>query len=314
MRNIWILPLLVIVAVVIGYFSRNTHRDNNQAGRNAQPSQTVTVDNISIYNNIVYKVVDGQNLLLDVYTPQGSKTYPAVIAIHGGGFSHKDKSEWTDISSRLAKEGFVVFNINYRLSPPGGTWHYPAHVEDVHSAASWVRENGAKYNASVSKIGSIGGSAGANLSMMLATTGTSGQDKVDVAIAWSAPTAFDLPEDDVNKISVQVKKHRETDTYPNVASYLNCTVAQLLAINCDKNATKGASPAYQVTPDDSPILIVNSTLELVPLNQAKFMADQMKKAGVPYQLRVVPGSRHAQGYADVVWNQSVTFLHTYLDK
>ncbi len=270
-------------------------------------NQTVNTNNLNIYRDIEYTRPSNTPLTLDIYSPKSNGLHPAVIVIHGGGFAHHTKQEGADTAIALAKDGFVIFNIDYRLTEDNHP--FPAALEDVRNAALWVRQNGTKYQASITKIGALGGSAGANLADMLATTGTTSQDKVDVAISLSAPTAFDLVPTDQLSITGGGRQSSAT----NVATYLHCTFTQLVNKQCDPTIVKAASPAYQVTSDDSPIYIANSQLELTPLNNAILLADQMQKAGVPYELKSLPGARHAFKYFPDIETDVVAFLHKYLD-
>ncbi|MFS2032395.1 alpha/beta hydrolase, partial [Curtobacterium sp. CT11-45] len=48
-----------------------------------------------------------------------SGTRPAVLMIHGGSWSHGDKATaaYRSVCKYLASEGFVTFNVDYRLAP-----------------------------------------------------------------------------------------------------------------------------------------------------------------------------------------------------
>ena len=60
------------------------------------------------------------------------------------------------------------------------------------------------------------------------------------------------------------------------------------------------------------MLLANSDDELVGLNHATTMDAALKAAGVTDQLVVFPGDRHAQGFADDIWPQTVAFLEKYV--
>jgi dipeptidyl aminopeptidase/acylaminoacyl peptidase len=75
-----------------------------------------------------------------------------------------------------------------------------------------------------------------------------------------------------------------------------------------------ASPITHVDKTDSPMLIVNSTNELVPQSQADAMKAALDKAGVANQAIILPGSAHSRAYSNQVWDQTVTFLENYLKK
>jgi acetyl esterase len=265
------------------------------AGAQASPvASQSSAAGVTIFRDVKYGEADGVDLLLDVYVP-GDVTagpYPAVVVIHGGGWGRLSKNTMAQTSERLAEEGFVAFNVDYRLAPPDGQWHAPAAAEDVRQAVRWVRANAATYDADPALVGALGSSAGANLALLLATTGEPGSDKVDAAVSWSGPT--DL---------LALADYRGNEMVP---TYIGCDPAVC------PDRWEAASPLAQVDPGDSPMFIANSTDELTPLGQATRMADALEDAGVPYQLRLLEGSVHARGFEDEVWDESVAFLRTYL--
>ena len=67
----------------------------------------------------------------------------------------------------LAANGWVVFNVDYRLSP-AATW--PDHLVDCKRAVAWVREHADDWGIDSRFVAVTGGSAGGHLSAMLALT------------------------------------------------------------------------------------------------------------------------------------------------
>jgi len=58
-----------------------------------------------------------------------------------------------------------VFAIDYRHAP---RWSWPAQMTDVHAGLDWVRAHGADYGADVSRLVTMGRSAGAHLALLAA--------------------------------------------------------------------------------------------------------------------------------------------------
>ena len=124
-----------------------------------------------VSRNVEFARVAGQRLRLDVYRaanrPEGELA-PAVIHIHGGGWTVGDKREQgVPLMAVVSDRGFVGFNVNYRLSP-GATW--PEHLVDVKRAIAWVRAHAEEYGVDPSFIAIAGGSAGGHLATMAALT------------------------------------------------------------------------------------------------------------------------------------------------
>jgi acetyl esterase len=67
----------------------------------------------------------------------------------------------------LARQGYQVFSINYRLAP---AHPYPAAVQDACAALCWVARHGASFGADLSRLALAGESAGANLVTGLAVS------------------------------------------------------------------------------------------------------------------------------------------------
>src|SRR5690349_4823050 len=62
----------------------------------------------------------GSSTQMDFYLPDdGALTHPTVMFIHGGGWAAGDKDHAFNIGPRLARSGYVVASINYRLVPAG---------------------------------------------------------------------------------------------------------------------------------------------------------------------------------------------------
>lgn len=105
--------------------------------------------------------------LLDVYYPAGIKEkLPVIIDIHGGGFLYGNKNMNKLYGYHLAKRGFIIFNINYRLA--FSDTKVPGQIQDVVEATNWISDNICSYPADKEKIFITGESAGGVLATMVA--------------------------------------------------------------------------------------------------------------------------------------------------
>jgi acetyl esterase/lipase len=103
--------------------------------------------------------------LLDIYYPNNMQgPFPVIIDIHGGGFffGYKEMNKLYDY--HLAKKGFIVFNLNYRLAFNDAK--VPDQIQDIISAINWIDNNLISYPVDKNKIYLIGESAGAYLATM----------------------------------------------------------------------------------------------------------------------------------------------------
>ena len=64
---------------------------------------------------------------------------PCVIMIHGGGWDNRDRSQLPAVNHHLARLGYAVAAVSYRLAPET---RLPAIVEDFADACAWVRAVG----------------------------------------------------------------------------------------------------------------------------------------------------------------------------
>jgi acetyl esterase/lipase len=120
--------------------------------------------------DIVYATHDGERLLADWYGPSAPGSYPALIAIHGGGWQAGDKTGYRHWGPFLAQRGYVVLAIKYRLSKPGQK-AYPQAVHDVRAAVQFAKGNAVDLRVNADRIGLIGDSAGGHLAALVGLAG-----------------------------------------------------------------------------------------------------------------------------------------------
>jgi acetyl esterase/lipase len=217
-----------------------------------------------------------------------------VLVVHGGGWRAGDKLRMVWLSRRLAESGFVVFNVNYTLAAAGRPG-FPRQLIELRAAVRWIRRNARAFGVDRTRVGAVGSSAGAHLVALLGAAGHGPLEagaRVGAVVTWSAP--FDLTRID-NPALV-----------PALETFLGC-VSEL----CGETGV-AASPLAHVSGDDPPMLVVNSRRELVPLHHAEDMAARLADAGLPYELRVLPGSAHGREYGAVVLEPTVAFLRRWL--
>jgi acetyl esterase/lipase len=88
-------------------------------------------------SDILYAVHDGVELLGDLYRPNGIDRAPVLVAVHGGGFQIGDRKFYKHWGPYLARNGYAVFSIEYRLMRPGvKTW--PGAVCDTKAAVQFA--------------------------------------------------------------------------------------------------------------------------------------------------------------------------------
>lgn len=102
---------------------------------------------------------------LDIYYPANTvEKLPVIIDIHGGGFVYGDKELNKAFCYHLARRGFIVFNLNYRLALKDTK--VLGQIQDVMEAIHWITNNIEVYPANKEQSFIVGDSAGGVLAVM----------------------------------------------------------------------------------------------------------------------------------------------------
>jgi acetyl esterase/lipase len=238
--------------------------------------------------DIEYSNPQDQHLKLTLVRPKEIEGLaPAVVCIHGGGWTGGSRDGWEGTCKELARRGFVAVTIQYRFAP---AFPFPAAIEDVQAAVRWVRSNAERLKVDPNRIGTLGDSAGGHLAQCLGV----GADADRLA-----------PESAGQSCRVQcvVNIYGPNDLTRHY--HYNPGVDNLL-----KNFLGGdveharrnfvlASPYFWVTPDAAPTLIIHGTKDdIVPFEQGELMLERLKQAEVEAVLLPIEGAGHGFQGAD----------------
>jgi acetyl esterase/lipase len=218
------------------------------------------------------------DLYFPTETPPG-KRLPAVLVIHGGGFNDGDKARPREINfaTNLVAHGYVVMSINYKLRKRQGEVTWPQPVLDAKAAVRWLRKNADRLGIDPARLGAMGGSAGGNLSAMLALTGP--KDGFDDQQPYGEFSS---------RVSCGVDFYGEV----KLLEYHDMKMFAKTRAEAPELYEK-ASPVNYASPGDSPMLVVHGTKdETVPLSQSEALVAALQKAGVEYQFIIVTNAPH----------------------
>jgi acetyl esterase/lipase len=238
-------------------------------------AEAIPGEQISGQRDVSYGSADGRPLLLDIYLPEdnSSAVSPAVILIHGGGWTSFDKSTMRTMGTFLARSGFVAFSVDYRLMQ-GTENRWPAQLDDVQRSVRWIRANATKYHVDPDHIGAFGHSAGAQLAALLGMEET--RDNSDAALAKYSSKVQAVV--DVSGPS-DFTTNRDADGDAFLTSFLGGDYSG------HSKVWQDASPVFHVSKTDSPFLVIHGTQDVeVPIAQAQELVDKLKQAGVPVKL------------------------------
>lgn len=217
----------------------------------------------------------------DLYLPPASARpegggFPAVVIIHGGGWSGGDKGAAREINigTTLARNGYVGLSINYRLATADHsdpTW--PQNLQDCKTAVRWLRANAARLQLDPDRIGAIGGSAGGHLAAMLALTGPE----------------LDPPGEGDTRIRCAV------DLYGPVLWFEQRDLSMFRKTRAEApQLYREASPLSHIDRDDPPLLILHGTADkTVAVADSEALAAALAAAGVEHHLEIVPEAPHS---------------------
>ena len=253
-----------------------------------QPASVTT--HYTVQNNVTYTPSDWpQQLNADVYVPDGSDIYPGVLMVHGGGWVGGERSIMKHLSETLARRGYVVINVDYRLAPQ---FHHPAQIDDLRQALRWMRINATRLKLDPERIGAWGYSAGAHLVAVLGTDGEAPATQIQAVVAGGLPS--DLSD------------------FPN-----GRLVLALMGVTRDVDpiAWDQASPFRLASPGDAPMFIYHGTWDTtVSVKQGRKMNAALEAAGVPVELYLLQGFGHNTTFlfGFNAESEAVGFLDRYL--
>lgn len=99
--------------------------------------------------------------------PSAAPPHPVIVLVHGGGYRELyDLKPLGSVVASLAEAGFAVWNIEYRRFGNGGD--YPQMFLDVGGAADYLPQIAARHELNLSRVISMGHSAGGHLALWLA--------------------------------------------------------------------------------------------------------------------------------------------------
>lgn len=243
-------------------------------------------------SDIVFTETSSGPLALDLYRPEGKRDLPVLLLVHGGSWRSGSKSDWNNVAPELARAGFLVAAANYHLSYPGGSAVFPSHLDDLRAALLWLESNAANYGGDGRRIGMIGSSAGAHLTLLKAGSGTVRPDAVAL---YSAPS--DL-----------ARLYHRNIAQSAIESFLGCRPGEC------PDTYRSASGLERVDRATPPVMLAYSTDEVLPLRQSHMLRDrlaELKISGKTYELK---GERHGLGVARAMIHETIAFMRQQLSR
>ncbi len=229
--------------------------------------------------DVPYRTVDAVELRMDIATPEGPGPFPAVVCLHGGGWSMGSKGSFRKIIQGLAENGYVAATIEYRLTPKV---RCPAQVDDARAAVHFLRANAPRWKVNPAFVVLMGASAGGHLALLAGLDRAHNDEAVQAVVDVSGPT--------------DLRDWRMSDTADRVLQKTTGKSSQdlvndLLGPSGDPVA---ASPVTKVRAGDPPVLIFQwKDDQAVAIEQPQRLIKELVRAAVPHRAVWFEGRGHA---------------------
>ena len=258
--------------------------------------------NVRVVTDVAY-LAPGRAEKLDLYLPAspGAGTRaPAVVWIHGGGWTGGTKNEARarEICTTLAEAGYVAVSIDYKLG--AGAW--PTNLFDCKNAVRFLRAHAAEYHLDPQRIAVAGGSAGGHLALMVGfTAGKKGFEP-------------DAPYPDVSSaVRCIIDMYGPTDLLTrrliapggkplDAARPLEPLLKPFGATLEHTEVLRIASPVTHVAPGSPPVLILHGHADTtVDYAQSEELDRVLKQHGVGHEVMFLEGVGHT--FAWQMWGK-----------
>ena len=259
----------------------------------------------------VFKRAGETELKMDVYAPpvDVAANGAGVIVVHGGSWNAGERSDFPQWNVWLAGNGFMVFDIDYRLAPQP---NYLSATGDVKCAVLWVKRNAAQFDISPDRIILLGRSAGAHLALMAAYSAN------DKSFTSSCEEAGDKAAVNENVRAV-VSLYAPTDllwSFDNPANQSVIDGRQTLARFLGGNPHESneirdrfllASPTSRVNAQTPPTLLVHGGQDqLVGSENMNLLDKKLKEANISHKTIFLSYAQHGFDYNFNGWGAQVT--------
>lgn len=244
--------------------------------------------------DIVYAEVDGQQLMLDLYTPGGVENPALLLWVHGGAWrSMTRKSRPTEsIVNAFVPAGYAVASVEFRQSTEA---MFPAQIHDIKAAIRFLRARQDQLGVNAEKIVAMGNSSGGHLVAVLAVSNrAAGLPELQGSLGSYANESSDVQ----GVVSYYGGSNLTTilsQSTPHGLSVREPALDLLLGGQPDDKVALAelASPVLHVNDQAVPLLLLHGDQDpQMPINQAHELQGAYESQGRDVELVVIHGAAH----------------------
>lgn len=241
-----------------------------------------TPEDIKRYDNIPYRDKLSEDMginenanLLDIYVSKNvTGLQPAIINVHGGAFVYGSKETYQFYCMRLAKSGFTVVNMNYRLAPESS---FPAPLEDLNHVLWFIKQHGREYHIDSNNLILVGDSAGGQLVSHYAAIFTNPD--------FAAKFSFTLPDVGIRALGLNCGLYDTESEMKNnpdgmFITYLGKTYESL------SGEEKEMLDIFKYITADFPPSILATARNDFLLEESKVLYQRLQKTGIPSEIQI----------------------------
>jgi acetyl esterase/lipase len=215
--------------------------------------------------------------------PPGPGPFPVVVVLHGGCWrAEYDVAHIGPVSAALTAQGIATWTLEYRrIGNEGGGW--PGTFEDVARGTDHLRELAKQYPLDLSRVVTMGHSAGGHLALWLAArrrlpsgSAIASGDPLPVAGVVGLAAIGDLRE------------------YARDSSWCNASVPLLMGGRPEEVANRYAEGSpIELLPLGAPVRLLHGAGDkVVPLAQSREYVARASKLGDQVALEEIEGAGH----------------------
>ena len=235
---------------------------------------------------------EGRKEKMDLYLPKNRPAgtlSPAVLLIHGGGWTGGDKRQAREIEigSTLAENGFIAASINYAMKSEG---KYPLNLQDCKNGIRYLRAHAKELGIDQNKIAVLGGSAGGHLALMV------GYTSGDASLAPTSP--YPGFTDNVSAVIdmygvTDIGNRKKTDKEGNPQQLREVEPQVKKIFGETESDWKRASPISYVRKDVPPTMILQGRKDTtVDRDQSQSLFEALTKAGAVTEIIYLDKAGH----------------------